>query len=149
MLKRGEGIPPTTPPETRKRHVRRPLEVGHPKRPRNPTQVTASELVPSSASWHRGRRKSFRRKAGKMGSHHAVRISKSTWHQIKIRERRGPRRGITQEREPHQRRFLGGLVGLLGTRSDLHLWSLGSITCFGTAKNFKMFCVHFPISDCR
>ena len=45
----------------------------------------------------------FQRRAGKWGSDLAVRVSNSTWHQRKIRERRGPSRGITQRREPHER----------------------------------------------
>ena len=38
-----------------------------------------------------------------MGSKHAVKFSKSTWHQIKIRERKGPLRGIIPKCEPHER----------------------------------------------
>ena len=34
---------------------------------------------------------------------HAVKFSKDTWHQIKIRERKGPSRGIIQKCEPHER----------------------------------------------
>ena len=45
----------------------------------------------------------FHGKAGKSGSNHAVKFSKSTWHGIKIRARKGPARGITQQREPHER----------------------------------------------
>ena len=39
-------------------------------------------------------RKSMQRELGKLGSKHAVKFSKGTWHQIKIRERNGPSRGI-------------------------------------------------------
>ena len=39
-------------------------------------------------------RKSFLREKGKLGSKHAVKFSKSIWHQIKIRERKGPSRGM-------------------------------------------------------
>ena len=35
-------------------------------------------------------RKSFLREPGKLGSKHTVNFSKGTWHQIKIRERKGP-----------------------------------------------------------
>ena len=48
-------------------------------------------------------RKSILRKNEKLGSKHAVKFSKSTWHQIKIRERKGPSRGIIQKCEPHER----------------------------------------------
>ena len=50
VLKRSEVVPPTIPPETRKRHVRRPLEVVHPK-DQDVTQITASELVPAPSFW--------------------------------------------------------------------------------------------------
>ena len=46
-------------------------------------------------------RKSFLREPGKLGSKHAVNFSKSMWHQIKIRERKGPSRGIIQKCAPH------------------------------------------------
>ena len=45
-------------------------------------------------------RKSF---LGNMGSMHAVNFSKGTWHQIKIRERKGPSWGIIQKCAPRQR----------------------------------------------
>ena len=48
-------------------------------------------------------RKSILRKEGKLGSKHAVKFSKGTWHQIKNRERKGPSRGIVQKCEPHER----------------------------------------------
>ena len=41
-------------------------------------------------------RKSIVREPGMLGSKHAVKFSKGTWHQIKIRERKGPSRGITK-----------------------------------------------------
>ena len=34
---------------------------------------------------------------------HAVKFSKATWHQMKIRERKGPSQGIVQKWEPHGR----------------------------------------------
>ena len=40
---------------------------------------------------------------GKWWSKHAVKFSKYTWHQIKIRERKGPSRGIIHKCEPHER----------------------------------------------
>ena len=48
-------------------------------------------------------RRSILREEGKLGSKHAVKFSKGTWHQIKIRERKGPSRGIIQKCEPHER----------------------------------------------
>ena len=47
-------------------------------------------------------RKSIPREEGKMGSRHAVRFSKGTWHQNQIRERKGPSRGIIQKCESHE-----------------------------------------------
>ena len=40
---------------------------------------------------------------GMLGSRHAVKFSKSTWHRIKIRETTGPSRGIFQKCAPHER----------------------------------------------
>ena len=40
---------------------------------------------------------------GKWRSKHAVRFSKGTWHQIKIREGKGPSRGIIQKCKLHDR----------------------------------------------
>ena len=39
--------------------------------------------------------KSILRKEGNFGSNHTVKFSKGTWHRVKIRERRGPSRGLT------------------------------------------------------
>ena len=46
---------------------------------------------------------SILREPGKLGSKHAVKFSKGIWHQIKIRERKGPSRGIVQKCAPHER----------------------------------------------
>ena len=48
-------------------------------------------------------RKSFLHERGKLGSTHAVQFSKGTWHQMKIRERMSPSRGIIQKSAPHER----------------------------------------------
>ena len=48
-------------------------------------------------------RKPILRKEVKLGSNHAVRFSKGTWNHVKIRERKGPSRGVTQKCEPHER----------------------------------------------
>ena len=50
--------------------------------------------------------KSFIRKKGTSGANHAV---KGTWHQLKIRERRGPSRGIIQKCDPHEPSPCAGL----------------------------------------
>ena len=48
-------------------------------------------------------RKSILREPGMLGSKHAVKFSKGTWHQIKIRARKGPSRGLIQKCAPHER----------------------------------------------
>ena len=52
-------------------------------------------------------KKSILRKVGKLGSNasagHKVKFSGGTWHQSKIRERKGPFRGIIPKCEPHER----------------------------------------------
>ena len=48
-------------------------------------------------------RKSILRERGKLGTKHAVTFSKSTWHKIKIRERKCPSQGAIQKCEPHER----------------------------------------------
>ena len=48
-------------------------------------------------------RKSILREQGKLGSKHTVKFSKGTCHQTKIRERKGPSRGIIQKCAPHAR----------------------------------------------
>ena len=48
-------------------------------------------------------RKSILRETGRLGTQHAVKFSKGTWHQIKFRESKGQSRGIVQECAPHER----------------------------------------------
>ena len=48
-------------------------------------------------------RKSILREPGMLGSKHAVKFSKGAWHQIKLRDRKGPSRGIIPKRAPHER----------------------------------------------
>ena len=55
---------------------------------------------------------------GKMGSHHTVQFSKSTWHHIKIRERQGPSQGGIQTSEPHERNPCA-LLWVRNTRRNL------------------------------
>ena len=40
---------------------------------------------------------------GRLGSKRTVKFSKGTVHPIKIRERKGPSRGVIQKCEPHER----------------------------------------------
>ena len=47
-------------------------------------------------------KKSTLRKEGELGSIHKIQFSRSTWHHIKIRERKGPSLGIIQKCEPHE-----------------------------------------------
>ena len=48
-------------------------------------------------------RKSILREPGMLGSKHAVKFFKGTWHQINIRERKGSSRGIIPKCAPHER----------------------------------------------
>ena len=48
-------------------------------------------------------RKSFQSEPGKLGTEREVKFSNGTWHQIKIRERKGPSRGITRKCARHER----------------------------------------------
>ena len=51
---------------------------------------------------------------GKLGPRHAVKFPKGAWHQIKIRERKGPSPGITQKCDSHER---GPCASKFGERS--------------------------------
>ena len=48
-------------------------------------------------------RKSTLREERQLGSTRAVKISKGTWHKIKIRKGKSPSRGIIQKCAPHER----------------------------------------------
>ena len=48
-------------------------------------------------------RKSVLRRTGKLGSKHAVKFSKGTWHQCEIRERKGPSQEVVPKCNPHER----------------------------------------------
>ena len=48
-------------------------------------------------------RKSIPCERRKFGSNRTVKFSNDTWHQINIREKKGPSRGIIQKCEPHER----------------------------------------------
>ena len=47
-------------------------------------------------------RKSIPRQPGKLGTKRAIKFSRGTLHQIKIRERKGPSQGIIQKCAPHE-----------------------------------------------
>ena len=64
-------------------------------------------------------RKSTLREEGKLGSKHTVQVSKGTWHQIKVRERKGPSRGIIPKCAPHER---GLCAPTFGERSHEETW---------------------------
>ena len=64
-------------------------------------------------------RKSIPREEGNLGSKHAVKFSKGTWHQ-KIRERKGPSRGIIQKCEPHERSPCAPKFGERSHEETLH-----------------------------
>ena len=65
-------------------------------------------------------RKSIEREEEKWGSKHAVKFSKSTWHQRKIRERKGPLRGIIPKCEPHERSPCSPKFGEISHEDTLH-----------------------------
>ena len=48
-------------------------------------------------------RKSILSELGLLGSKHTVKVSRGTWHQIQIRERKGPSRGFVQKCALHER----------------------------------------------
>ena len=48
-------------------------------------------------------RKLVLRKEGKLGSNHTVKFSTGSWLHAKIRDRKGPSRGVIQKCEPHER----------------------------------------------
>ena len=61
------------------------------------------------------RRRSILREERNLGSKHTVKFSKGTWHQSKIRERKGPSRGIFPKCAPHDR---GPCAPTFGERSQ-------------------------------
>ena len=65
-------------------------------------------------------RKSVLREEGKRGSKHAVKFSKGTWRQIKIRERKGLSQGIFQKCEPHERSPCAPKFGERSHEETLH-----------------------------
>ena len=56
-------------------------------------------------------RKSILREPGILGSKHTVKFSTATWHRIKIRERKGPSRGIIPKCARHGRSLRAKIRG--------------------------------------
>ena len=71
---------------------------------KGPVAILKEFLQLGCASQDSYPRNSILREPGMLGSKHAVKFSKGTWHRIKIRERKGPSRGIIQKCAPHERR---------------------------------------------
>ena len=71
----------------------------------------------------------------KLGSKHAVKFSKGTWHQLKIRERKGPSRGIIQKREPHERSPSAPKFGERSHEEALHQERCARRAAWDFAKN--------------
>ena len=65
-------------------------------------------------------RKSLLREEEKLGSKHAVKFSKGTWHQIIIRERVGPPRGTIQKCEPQECGLCAPKLGERSLEETLH-----------------------------
>ena len=65
-------------------------------------------------------RKSILHKEGKLGSKHAVKFFQGTWHQIKIRERKGPSRGIIPTCELYERSPCAPKFGEISHEDTLH-----------------------------
>ena len=84
-------------------------------------------------------RKSFQREEGKLGSKHTVKFSKSTWHQIKNRERKGPSRGIIPKCEPHDRSPCSPKFGERSHEETLHQERCARKVAWDSAKNIFKF----------
>ena len=80
-------------------------------------------------------RKSILRESGMLGSNRPSKFPRGTWHQIKIRERKGPSRGIIQKCAPHERSPCAPKVGERSHEETLHqercarkaVWDLAKI----------------------
>ena len=89
------------------------------------------------------------RKSVLRGSKHTVELSKGTWHQIKIRERKGPSRGIIQKCAPHERSLCAPKFGERSHEETLHQERCARKAAWDLAKNIyklktsdkTMFCV--------
>ena len=81
-------------------------------------------------------RKSIQREEGRLGSKHAVKFSKSTWHQRKIRERKGPLRGIIPKCEPHERSPCSPKFGEISHEDTLHQERCARKVALDSAKLF-------------
>ena len=75
------------------------------------------------------------REPGTLGSKHTVKFSKGTWHQIKIRERKGPSRGIIQKCAPHERSPCAPKFGERSHEETLHQERCARKAAWDLAKN--------------
>ena len=85
------------------------------------------------------REKSIPREPGMLGSKHAVKFSKGTWHQIKIRERKGPSRGIIQKCAPHERSLCEPKFEERSHEETLHQERCARKAAWDLAENFYEF----------
>ena len=81
-------------------------------------------------------RKSVLRESGKLGSKHAVKFSQVTWHQKKIREGKGPSRGIIQKCAPHERSPYAPKFGERSLEEFLHQERCARRVALDLANNF-------------
>ena len=83
-------------------------------------------------------RKSIPREPRMLGTEHAVKFSKGTWHQIKIRERKGPSRGIIQKSAPHERCLCAPKFEERSHEETLHQERCARKSAWDLAKNNEM-----------
>ena len=74
---------------------------------------------------------------GKLGSNHTVKFSKGTWHQITIRDRMGPSRGVIQKCEPHERSPCAPKFGERAHEETLHQERCARKAAWDLAKIFQ------------
>ena len=83
-------------------------------------------------------RKSIPREQGKLGSKHTVKFSKGTRHQIKIRERKGPSRGIIPKCAPNERSPCTQKFGERSHEETLHQERCARRVAWNLAKQIYM-----------
>ena len=72
----------------------------------------------------------------KMGSKHAVKFSKGTWHHIDFRERKSPSRGVTEKCEPHERNPCASMFEERAQEETLHQERCARRVAWNLAKIF-------------
>ena len=80
-------------------------------------------------------RTSIQREPGRLGSKHAAKFSKGTWHQIKIRERTGPSRGVIQQCASHGRSLCAPSFEERSHEETLHQEGCARKAAWDLAKN--------------